>query len=76
MKYLRKNESLFIEFISKKFTEGKRPHELILLKLILSNENNLINKLKEILNTKYNISFSNLTKNNLINIMTGEFLTG
>ena len=73
---LNDTEELFIEFISKKLASGKRPHELLLLKSILKNETNLIANLIATLKDTYNINFNNITKTNIINILTNEFPTG
>lgn len=73
---LNDTEELFIEFISKKLASGKRPHELLLLKSILENETNLIDNLIVTLKDTYNINFNNITKTNIINILTNEFPTG
>ena len=73
---LNDTEELFIEFISKKLASGKRPHELLLLKSILKNETNLIDNLIATLKDTYNINFNNITKTNIINILTNEFPTG
>ncbi|MDU5411683.1 MAG: DUF3427 domain-containing protein, partial [Clostridium perfringens] len=75
---LDKNQELFIEFISKKLASGKRIHELLLLKIALDNinETQLISKLKSELKSKYNINFTEISKNNIVNIMTNNFLTG
>ncbi|MDY4077508.1 MAG: DEAD/DEAH box helicase [Clostridium sp.] len=69
-------EKLFIEFISKKLASGKRPHELLLLKSILNKDDNLISKLSENLKENYNIDFNLITRKNVINVLTNEFLTG
>lgn len=69
-------EELFIEFISKKLASGKRPHELLLLKLAIDNKDDLINLLEVKLKELYNIDFKITTKNNIINILTNEFPTG
>ncbi|MBD5639045.1 DEAD/DEAH box helicase [Clostridium botulinum] len=69
-------ESLFIEFISKKLASGKRPHELIMIKNIIHNKVDLIGELKHELKEMYNIDFKEITKTNVINILTNEFPTG
>lgn len=69
-------ENKFIEFISRKFGDGKRPHELELLSLILDGENNLFANLEVRLQKKYNIAFKRNTRQNLINILTADFATG
>ena len=73
---LNDTEKLFLEFISRKLASGKRPHELILLKSILSGNNNLMTHLSKDLKELYNIDFTTLTKNNVVNVMTNEFPTG
>lgn len=73
---LNSSQELFIEFISKKLASGKRPHELLIIKYILENKENLISNLKNDLFVRYNIQFTQLTKNNVINILTNEFSTG
>lgn len=72
---LNKSEELFIEFISKKLASGKRIHELLLLKLALDDKNNLIYRLKIVLNN-LNIEFKDITETNVVNIMTNKFPTG
>ncbi|WP_243447318.1 DUF3427 domain-containing protein [Clostridium tetani] len=69
-------EALFIEFISKKLASGKRPHELIMIKNIIHNKVDLIGKLKHELKEVYNIDFKEITKTNVINVLTNEFPTG
>ena len=69
-------EKLFIEFISKKLASGKRPHELLLLKSILNNDYKLIDMLSKNLKENYNINLSLITRKNVINVLTNEFLTG
>ena len=69
-------EKQFIEFISRKLASGKRPHELLLLKSILSGNNNLMHHLSYELKHLYDIDFTTLTKNNVVNMMTNEFPTG
>ena len=69
-------KELFIEFICKKLGSGKRPHELLLIKLILEGKDKLLSHLKQSLITEYNINFTDNTKTNVVNIMTNEFPTG
>lgn len=69
-------ESKFVEFISRKFGDGKRPHELEILHLLLAGEKKLFASLQALLRDKYDIRFKRNTQNNLVNIMTGEFATG
>ena len=69
-------KELFIEFISKKLASGKRIHELLVLKYILENCTNLMEKLENTLTIEYNIGFNDLTKTNLVNVLTNKFPTG
>lgn len=73
---LNEKEALFIEFISKKLAAGKRPHELILIKLLIEDKKNIMSNLESKLKERYNINFTNSTEKNLINILTNEFPTG
>lgn len=73
---LDSSQELFIEFISKKFASGKRPHELLLLKSILDGNDKLISNLKVNLFDRYGISFKPTTEINVVNILTNEFPTG
>lgn len=73
---LKEKEVLFIEFISKKLAAGKRPHELILIKLLIEHKKNIMSNLKSELKERYNVDFTSSTEKNLINILTNEFPTG
>lgn len=73
---LDSSQELFIEFISKKFASGKRPHELLLIKSILDGKDKLISCLKNTLLEEYGISFKPTTETNVVNILTNEFPTG
>lgn len=65
-----------IEYISKKFASGKRAHELILLKRIITYKHNVMKLCKETLQTDYGIKVKQKTVTNLANLMTNEFATG
>lgn len=69
-------EGKFIKFISMKWAEGKRPHELELLDILLVDSTNMFDKLAERMKRKYQIEFKSNTINNLVNIMTANFITG
>lgn len=73
---LNKTEEKFIEFICKKLSSGKRPHELLLLKSMINRDNNLMVTLSNNLKNLYNIDFKSTTETNVINILTNEFATG
>ena len=66
----------YIKFVSMKFAEGKRPHELVLLAIMLEHDDNLFRRLEQKLKTDYDIDFKLNTKENIINIMTANFQTG
>ena len=69
-------EEMFLKFISTKWAEGKRPHELELLNILLTSPTDIFHKLEKRLKTKWQIDFKPNTINNLINIMTANFMTG
>ena len=69
-------EEHMIKFISSKWAEGKRPHELELLDILIKNPQNIFFQLKDRLSNRWGIKFKSNTKNNLVNIMTANFITG
>lgn len=69
-------EEKYIEYISLKFVNGKRPHELELLDLIISEGTDLMVRLSERLKNKYGIIINQNTITNLVNQMTQNFATG
>lgn len=71
---LSKTEALFIKFISVKLAEGKRVHELALLDIMLKEKSNLIDKLYSKLKEEYGIVLNDNAKQNIINIMSNNFL--
>lgn len=73
---LTSEEEKFIEFISLKYANGKRPHELEFIKLLLNEESAVLDKLDELLFEKYRIEVNENTRINLINQMTQNFATG
>jgi superfamily II DNA or RNA helicase len=70
---LSASEEKVIEFISKKFANGKRIYELELLNRMLSYRQALIGKLRQTLQEKYAIQINENTVDGLIKIMTNEF---
>ncbi len=70
---LSASEEKVIEFISKKFANGKRIYELELLNRMLSYRQALIGKLRQTLQEEYAIQINENTMNGLIKIMTNEF---
>ena len=69
-------EEKFLEFISKKFASGKRPHELLAIHHLIYQGNNLFAYLKKALKEQYQIEMMEQTKINIINLLTNEFATG
>lgn len=72
---LNQVELRFIEFISTKLSDGKRPHELMLLDILMNNNDDVINLLKTELDEKQ-IIYNQNTIQNIVNIMTNEFPSG
>jgi superfamily II DNA or RNA helicase len=73
---LSKDEEKIVEFISKKLSDGKRIHELVLLKNLLENPHGLIGKMQDTLIQCYDITMNRNTVENVINVMTNEFPAG
>ncbi len=66
-------EAKHIEFVSRQFGNGKREHELLILKLMLDGAKDLLIKRLEALKHR---NFSSQEKENLKNIMSNQFITG
>lgn len=69
-------KELMLEFLSKKFASGKRAHELLMLRHMLHDHDNLMSALEAELEEDYDRHLDEKTKTNLANIMTGNFATG
>lgn len=65
-----------LQYMSVKFAPGKRIHELMVLKDILRGERCLLASLKKKLEMNYQLPFTVNTKDNIVNVLTGKFLTG
>ena len=65
-----------IEFISKKIANGKRAHELVLLKEILKGQRNLIINMADTLHREYGLIVDRNCAENVVNIFTNEFPAG
>ena len=70
------DRELMLKFISCKFASGKRPHELLVLKLILEGSNKLFADLSKLLWSNYQLQITDTSKTNLINVLTNQFPTG
>lgn len=69
-------EEKTIEFVSKKLANGKRIHELELLKRMLTYKNGLLGQLQQALQDNYAQNLREVCKENIVNIMTNEFPAG
>ncbi|MCQ2089844.1 MAG: DUF3427 domain-containing protein [Fibrobacter sp.] len=71
-------EEKYLEYVSTKFANGKRLHELLILDRLLQNESssNLISSMKNVLFSSYAILTNEKTDKNVINLLTGSFATG
>jgi len=70
-------ENNFINFVSKKYMCGKRPHELEFIKLLMTDKNDILNKFKNLMQTKYpNIKYDKNTEQCVINQMDMSYLCG
>ncbi len=65
-----------ITFISKKLAIGKRPHELLLLRLLLQGSQHPWQDFEQILGEVYHIELKDSTRTNVMNILTAKFITG
>lgn len=66
----------FIEFISKKLANGKRVHDLEMIKCAMDSQYNLIETLKTTLKENYDIDFKDSTETSVVNVLTNQFATG
>ena len=73
---LNSKEELVVQFISCRFVSGKRPHELLMLRGMLDNSDDLIAYTKEALLREYSIESERVDETNLFNIMSGTFEQG
>lgn len=70
------DQELMLKFISTKFANGKRPHELLAIKYMIDDENDIFGSVGNKLTNKYGLTYNSIVENNLINILSGEFETG
>lgn len=73
-----KDEEMYLEYVSTHFANGKRLHELLVLKEIFTNKTNdkLLQKMTEALTSEYGIAVNEKTYLNVANLLTGTFATG
>lgn len=63
-------EDEFLEFISVKFMEGKRIHELEMLDILMQHDDKILERTEANLKKNYGIEFKQNTRTHLINVMT------
>jgi len=73
---LSEEEEKVIEFVSKKMANGKRVHELELLRSMLNESRELMRTLRKSLALNYEIQMKDITIENVVNVMTNEFPAG
>lgn len=73
---LSEEQEEIITFISKKLADGKRLHELVLLRLLIEKSDNIIEEFIRIMDLEYNIKIDDNTIENIINILTNNFISG
>ncbi|MGN0658832.1 MAG: DUF3427 domain-containing protein [Emergencia sp.] len=66
----------FLEYVSRKFASGKRPHELELLKILMEQESGIMVKFEQVMREKYGIEITSLARDSLVNLLTNQFATG
>lgn len=70
-------EEKYLEYVSVKFANGKRLHELIILEGLLDDQTTgVMSRMLNILQKEYGISVSDKTCKNVENILIGQFASG
>lgn len=69
-------EEQYLEYLSVKFASGKRIQELIALNVIINNQVNIMNNLKDILVKEYQITNFDISYLTIVNQLTQNFATG
>ena len=69
-------QELYLEFISKKFGSGKRPHELLIIRNLLQGSQSVFKDLESELQNKYGMKLLKKEIKNLVNVLTASFTTG
>lgn len=70
------NQERMLKFISTKFGNAKRPHELLLIKCLLRGVEHPLWRTKEILENEFDLPYEKNAEENVINIATGRFASG
>jgi len=72
---LDETETKWIEFISY-LAIGKRPHEMLVIRQLLLDPQNVLSKMRHTLISDYGIEVSDKTFTNVVNVLTNRFPTG
>ncbi len=71
-----KIQELFLEYVSRKFASGKRPHELLIIKGLIEGSKSVFKDLSYGLFAQNGRHLSQKEITNLVNVLTGNFATG
>lgn len=70
-------EEKYLEYVSTKFANGKRLHELLILdELLGGNNRNVVSRVMSKMQNDFGISVNEKTRKNVENILTGQFASG
>lgn len=70
-------EEKYLEYVSTKFANGKRLHELLILdELLGGNNRNVMSRVMSKMQNDFSISVNEKTRKNVENILTGQFASG
>lgn len=70
-------EEKYLEYVSTKFANGKRLHELLILNELLDgNSKNVVSRMMNEMQNNFGISVNEKTRKNVENILTGQFASG
>ena len=70
-------EEKYLEYVSTKFANGKRLHELLILNELLDGNNkNVVYRVMNEMQNNFGISVNEKTRKNVENILTGQFASG
>ncbi len=67
---------LYLEYISKKFASGKRPHELIMIKELMLGSDAVFESLEDYIRDSGKSNLQLIRRDNLANVLTANFATG
>lgn len=69
-------EAKFLEFVSAMFASGKRPHELLIIKAMVSQESILESEINKMIAERYGIQNDEKSISAAVNILMGGFISG